>query len=198
MDIIRENEARYLKQEQRRADMLTMEQLHNIEIEWESIQPALMMDLESVLLDLYQKYAKIEIEGLVGAVSYVQFSYLRSALLDKAPCYRVDLYDERWVAADVECSSPWNPQFAFEKVNIIWEKLKQDFERQSYAPGYRLEEIILELADQFHWKVLHALYKTIPSILQSTSLAEKFAGVRVYGGEYYDRFYLLYDGGNAD
>lgn len=72
-DIIRKNEARYLKQEQ----------LHNREIEWESIQPTFIMNLESVLLDLYQKYAKIEIEDLVGAVSDVQFSYWRSALLDK-------------------------------------------------------------------------------------------------------------------
>lgn len=144
---------------------------------------------------LLKKYRALQEQDIVADPQYFQISLLRTGILTHSAPYRIDLYDARWLVSPVECCVPWNPEFVYRHFYRLAGELYQRFRCQSRVKEYEADKILMEISQAFHLEATSFLIDILEEHFADKVYAEFYRKnkIKFYEGEFFDRFFLLYD-----
>ena len=153
----------FLSQINQMAEEMIQERFHMIELDFEKVLPAIVKELADQISPVMEQY-KAQQEGEEnGSLRWVYLSFLRSSVLDGAPCYRIDFYDERDQISEQECAGGWDFEYMFQHLKDIYHQLQIEFSQQSRVKMYELDAVVYYLAERFQKEA----EKLIPEIVRS-------------------------------
>ncbi|MFF2484365.1 hypothetical protein [Paenibacillus sp. NPDC058071] len=130
-----------------------------------------------------------------GEINYIQFSYLRTSLMEQRAEYRIDLYDAGWYMDREECASLWQADFLFEPMFERTQKMdKQKARYGRLVTAMDIEHIQQQDALKYHLLAVEYLRDRLPALLESEAYAalRKSESVTVLAGEFRDQHEILY------
>ena len=161
------------------AEEMVQERFRLVETDFEESLPAIMKDLSIRMGSVMEQYQRQQEAGENGPLRWVYLSFLRSSVLDGAPCYRLDFYDERNQISEQECAGAWEFEYVFRHMKEIHHQLQIEFRSQTRVKECELDAVIYYLAERFKKEA----EKLIPELL-SKFLGEY--GADMFGDETVD------------
>ncbi len=131
------------------AEQMHQESVKKIEEGFCQELPNIADTLLTSIMSGLEHYHKLALEGHVGTLNYLYFSFLRTSIVFGNANYRLDFYDDRNRISLVECAEKWNFDYIFRHFNNIYNTLNEKFEEQTRVPGYELDYIIYDLAETY-------------------------------------------------
>lgn len=142
------------------------------------------------------KISRMQSEGEIGKVGYINYGMLRSSILDRSPIYRINVYNKEWYfdMGQKECQGEYDGNSVFRFLDELEDELDEPRKRYFGAiSSVDLELVKLREAAKFNQFIIHlAGYAlNIESIEELSNIAkEEEFEVRV--GEYYDLSEVVY------
>lgn len=159
---------------------------------WEEQKSALYVEIRDKLKKLNAVYADLQRDRQVGDVKYVQFSFLRTGVLLNGPWYRIDLYDENWRIAEVECGISWQPTFLVEPFQETAKALEENFKKVRIA-RHHYQSMVLKAAKELHLFLTSLLAELFAAKAEEQSPVF-FQAIDVYCGEFLDECQQIFHG----
>ncbi|WP_334073514.1 MULTISPECIES: hypothetical protein [Paenibacillus] len=156
-------------------------------------------DIEAGLLkvadEVCRKAALLQGQQLKGDIQYLYFTFLRTSLLERKACYRIDVYDHRWYLDRVECSARWEADFIFDPLFRRMTELESV--RREYARKISVMDVdrILQIvAVYYHSFAVEFIRTMVADLLQSDGFGvmRKRPDFLVLAGEYQDQSEVLF------
>lgn len=142
-----------------------------------------------------RKAALLQEQQLKGDIQYLYFTLLRTSLLERKVCYRIDVYDHRWYLDRVECAARWEADFIFDPLFRRMDGLEAA--RLGYArkiSAMDLDRILQIVAVYYHSFAVEFIRTLVPDLLQSEGFGvmRKRPDFLVLAGEYLDQSEVLF------
>lgn len=146
-----------------------------------------------------EHYNKLELKNEVGMLNYIYFSFLRTSIIFNNSDYRLDFYDDRNRICLIECTEKWNFDFIFSHLKHIYNKLKEKFDSQTKVPGYELDDIIYNLAEEYRKLADKKIVLVMQFIIEQNGnilFGEK--KIKFFTGDYFDWAILIFEYNQED
>lgn len=169
------------------AKQMYWESIKEIEETFEQQKSNIAVSMLEAITSGLEQYNKLESEKQVGMLNYIYFSFLRTSVIFNNSHYRLDFYDNRNRFCLIECTEKWNFDFIFSHLKHIYNKLKEKFDRQTRVPGYELNNIIYDLAEEYRKvadKKIGLVMRFIIEQNGKTLFGEK--KIKLFTGDYFD------------
>lgn len=152
-------------------------------------QKATLQTLNSKLETLLMQYEAMQKQGIFGKLEYIQFSFLRTGLLDHHDPYRIDLYDSQWLLSDVECMVKWNAENIFDGFYELKTLLQERFKGQTRVREYYIDIILNPYVSKFYEIEEHNLKSLLKSFL--VKLVDVADDVKIVHGDYLNQYKII-------
>ena len=146
---------------------------------------------------LCMKIKKMQIDNKIGKIGYIQYSMLRSNIIENNYDYLIDTYNKQWYfdSKQQECQEKYNSRWAFiflEELEKVLEEKRRIYINTIYKPD--IDHIKLEKARIFNQFIKNLARYAMPKAAQilefnAIDMEDEFE-VRV--GEYYDLSEVVY------
>ena len=127
-----------------------------------------------------RKYQKAENAGETGPLEWIWLSFLRSSLLDDAPCYRIDLYDAKGRLSEGEYAEMWDYSYVFQPYYEIEKKIMDLNDILS-----RISVSFRKTADRQIIQIFHSIH------LELVPMAAEGKSLKIMLGDYMDEAELI-------
>ncbi len=112
--------------------------------------PKLSRELWDCIEEVRERFGQLEKEGKAGRLEWIYVSFLRTGLMDRSACYRIDLYDSRDRISDLECAGSWGFEYVYDKYYKIMDEIKQRIQGQMRIKLYEAEDVVEFVTNEFH------------------------------------------------
>lgn len=198
VDMVKRTQKIFLDSQKKQMQDLLEKELENLTNEWPEIKPRICDEMLTRLCSLYESYSEHQSKGIIQQVCYIQFSFLRTGLMDQSAWCRINLYDKNWYASGQDCYVDWTPSYISDKIYRIKETLLKNFKKQTGAPEYFLDDLIFLVTEEFIKELLTTLQAVMEELLKNEIFQAAYGkNIKVYGGEFLDQCWLLHKGGNV-
>lgn len=138
------------------------------------------------------KYQKAENAGETGPLEWIWLSFLRSSLLDGAPCYRIDLYDAKGRLSEGEYAEMWDYSYVFQPYYEIEKKIMDLAERQNRLKPCEINDILSRISESFRKTADRQIIQIFHSIhLDLVPVAAEGQSLKIMLGDYMDEAELI-------
>lgn len=143
------------------------------------------------------KIIRMQSEGEIGKVGYINYGMLRSSILDRSPIYRIDVYNKEWYfdTEQKECQGEYDGNSVFRFLNEFESELEEPRKRYfAVISPVDLELIKLREAAKFNQFIIHLAWYALNKgeTIQELSNIAKEEEFEVRVGEYYDLSEAVY------
>lgn len=111
--------------------------------------PQLSKELWDCIEDVRERFGQLEKEGKADGLQWIYVSFLRTGLMDRSACYRIDLYDSRDRISDLECAGSWGFEYVYDKYYKIIDEIKQRIQGQMKIKLYEAEDVMEFVTNEF-------------------------------------------------
>lgn len=130
-----------------------------------------------------------------GKISYITYSMLRTAILDRRPVYLVEAFDKDWFLDPAECQVRYHPAWAWELLYQLGLELEE--KRKLYLNQIsqaKLKSFILQETDLYHRYIIRLARYAMDQARQlpEFQVIEREPEFEVRVGEYLDLSELVY------
>lgn len=192
-DFIQYHAQRFLESQQPVVKKLIKEGEKELRGKWPETKSQICDEFLKNIEHLRKKYLMLEREKQTDKLEYIQLSFLRIGVLLQEPWYRIDFYDRNWQVSEVECAVRWQPLLLTETLQKAQAVLSENFLKQSSAGFYEYEQMILEIAEEFHLLFSSLLPEIFPQIEDRQDRLFK-EPVTICIGEFLDSSLKIYYG----
>jgi hypothetical protein len=112
--------------------------------------PKLSRELWDCIEEVRERFGQLEKEGKAGRLEWIYVSFLRTGLMDRSACYRINLYDSRDRISDLECAGSWRFEYVYDKYYKIMDEIKQRIQGQMRIKLYGAEDVVGFVTNEFH------------------------------------------------
>ncbi len=149
-------------------------------------------ELRQAIETVCRKYQKAEEAGETGPLEWIWLSFLRSSLLDGAPCYRIDLYDARERLSEREYAEMWDYTHVFKSYYEIERKIMDMAERQNRLQPCEINNILSSISESFREVADQQIIQILRSIhFDFAHMATKGHSLKIMLGDYMDEALLI-------
>lgn len=193
MNFVKYNERKFLDSQIPLVEDMIKNGKAAITADWQEAKTTLCDELLRHLIIAKKKYDSLQHAFQLEDTAYVQLSFLRTAIILHTPWYRIDLYGQDWQASEIECCTMYSPTFLTSKLREAEDVLTTNFKKQSAAGMYFLEEMVLQIAEEFHL-CFSSLLPSVFALMQERNAQIFPQSVNVYCGEFLDDSQKLFYG----
>ncbi|HYH02473.1 MAG TPA: pentapeptide repeat-containing protein [Bacillota bacterium] len=173
----------------------SLEQLRALESYFQSNREQLARDLGECYRKFCGQIYRMQRQAAKAAVAYIQFSLLRTAILEQHYFFLIEAYDRRWYLDRQECLAEYDVTWAFRFLNHLAVGLEEA--RKQYSGQITtadVEQIILAEAGKYLRYVVAVARMAIPEVAQSREYHElnREEQLEVRVGEYKDLSEVVY------
>lgn len=149
-------------------------------------------ELWEAIGSVYKTYQLLEKAGAVKSLEWIYISFLRTALLDGAPCYRIDFYDSDGYVSEIECSGAWGFYFIFDFYDQLKQQVMEGLKRRTRLKNYDINDILYSLSDSFRSLSDDLVTQLIHSMSSDFAvMASKEHRLKIMLGDYMDQAALI-------
>lgn len=98
---------------------------------------------------VYKKYRVMAEKGTVGSLEWIYISFLRTSLVDRSSCYRIDFYDSRGCLSEIECAGSWDCDIVFNFYYDILGEIEERAKKKTILKIYEATNVVNDLASYF-------------------------------------------------
>lgn len=178
----------FLKKVNEKADEELKEAVRRLKEDQDRMRDRLKVFWKPFLDGLQSEYGLLEAAGSAGPLSFSYLSFLRSGILDGGPWLRMDYYDSRGRASDVECGGCPDGFPAFPYLDKGFREIRELFAGQSQAGAYLADPILYDLADRYSEEMEPLVLESLFTLIEEEG--ERWYGsgdVRFFAGDFLDR-----------
>lgn len=178
----------FLKKVNEKADEELKEAVRRLKEDQDRMRDRLKVFWKPFLDGLQSEYGLLEAAGSTGPLSFSYLSFLRSGILDGGPWLRMDYYDSRGRASDVECGGCPDGFPAFPYLDKGFREIRELFAGQSQAGAYLADPILYDLADRYSEEMEPLVLESLFTLIEEEG--ERWYGsgnVRFFAGDFLDR-----------
>lgn len=133
--------------------------------------------------------------GLKGEIKFINFSVLRTDILENKGSFRIDLYDEKWFLDKEECSENIDLDFIYSSLFKHMKELKK--EKNEYGRNITdmdIEDIKLIEAEKYNILAVEYLKSVIEKMMEVPCYKQmkKSEDIKIMAGEYMDASEIIY------
>ncbi|AQS08718.1 hypothetical protein CLOBY_08280 [Clostridium saccharobutylicum] len=192
-EVLKEFEEKYVKDRH-------ITEFEKIIEKYKTISDIVTENLVSKFNSVCKEAILLQEKELKGEIMYIYFSILRTSILENKGQWRIDLYDEKWLLDNEECSVNIDLDFIYEPLfnhmKELSEKKKEYVhikKSQSTTKVFQIKEkdieyIKLREANKYHGLALNIIRDALQNFLECTSYEEmkKKEDITIMAGEYMD------------
>lgn len=173
----------FLKKVNEKADEELKEAVRRLKEDQDRMRDRLKVFWKPFLDGLQSEYGLLEAAGGAGPLSFSYLSFLRSGILDGGPWLRMDYYDSRGRASDVECGGCPDGFPAFPYLDKGFREIRELFAGQSQAGAYLADPILYDLADRYSEEIEPLVLESLFTLIEGFSLVLPRGFARLDEGE---------------
>jgi len=152
-------------------------------------KPDLVLKMENSLLVVFEElkntYWELEKMKKTEGLKYIYISFLRTSIESQKEIFRIDLYDEKGRAGEVECACYWECLELFSDFYKLRDKMKLFFQKQSKLKTYVLDERIIEVAESINSIAKPYIVEAIKNV--NGVITWNVKELQIFIGEYLDK-----------